>query len=77
MFDIPYDAGCYEILTPLSETPIPTIDIVTPAWCITECLKADTTKRFACKLRTSIMTVVEFHSKLVKLSRQLHPNEPL
>lgn len=46
VIDIPFHAGCYEILTDLSETPIIN-DLNHPSWCITECLKADVTKRFA------------------------------
>ena len=55
VFDIPYDAGCYEILTSLTETPIIGGDTVTPAWCITECLKMDPAKRFACKFGYTVV----------------------
>ena len=62
VFDIPYDAGCYEILTSLTETPIIGGDTVTPAWCITECLKMDPAKRFACKFD---YITLKFVSKIV------------
>ena len=57
VFDIPYDVGCYEIINPLLETPIAAGDTVTPSWCITECLTADITKRFACKIMFQLSLV--------------------
>lgn len=46
VIDIPFHAGCYELLEDLAETPIAS-ETNHPSWCITECLKSDGTKRFA------------------------------
>lgn len=46
--DVPFDAGCYEILSPLPGSKIPdTVEVVTPAWCVTKCLESTPSKRFA------------------------------
>lgn len=48
LIDVPFDAGCYKVLSSLTGKISETTDIVTPAWCITKCLQSSETKRFAC-----------------------------
>ena len=63
VIDVPFDAGCYEILSPLAETPIAAGEVVTPSWCITECLKSSPAKRFACEnFITLSLNSIRYHN---------------
>lgn len=53
IFDVPFDAGCYDIVSPLDGTKIEAGEIVTPAWCIFKCLESNPSYRFACEQFTA------------------------
>lgn len=50
LIDVPFDAGCYKVLSNLTGHIANNTDIVTPAWCVTKCLQTNDTKRFACNV---------------------------